>query len=295
MSFRLFPIDQVDRSITSQEFERIYFKPKKPVVIKEYAKKFAAYEKWTPEYLKNSIGEQIVPLFNSSKADPSKPINAPTTSMKFTDYLDLMLREPTDLRMFAFDILNKAPSLLNDYSSPKELGGGFLDKFPNMFFGGKGAITFLHFDIDLSHIFQMHFHGRKKIILFEPKWSTRLYKLPLATYALEDYDIENPDYSKFPSLKGIDGLETELNHGDLLFMPAQYWHWMKYVDGGYSLSLRAWERSILINIHSLYNLFIQRNIDNLLKITYKGRYLQFKERIAIKRAERAYRLGLPKD
>ena len=287
MSFKLLPIDQVDPNISSDEFEKIYFKAKKPVVIKQYAKRFPAYEKWTPEYLKKIIGDQIVPLFNSSKADPSKPINTPTTEMKFSDYLDLMLSCPTDLRMFAFDIRKKAPELLNDYSSPKELAGGFLDKFPNMFFGGKGAITFLHFDIDLAHIFQMHFHGRKHIILFEQKWSERLYKLPLATYALEDYDIENPDYEKFPSLKGIEGLEVILEHGDLLFMPTTYWHWMKYVDSGYSISLRAWEKSILTNIHSLYNLFVQRNLDNILKTTLKGDYLAFKEKIAIQRAERA--------
>lgn len=294
MSFKLSQIDQVDRNISSVDFQNQYLKPKRPVVIKQYAKKFPAFEKWTPEYLKQIIGDQIVPLFDSSKADPSKPINAPTTSMRFPDYLDLMLREPTDLRMFAFDILSKAPALMKDYSIPKELAGGFLDKFPNMFFGGEGAITFLHYDIDLAHIFQMHFHGRKHIILFEPKWSQRLYKLPMATYALEDYSIENPDYDKFPSLKGIEGSETILEHGDLLFMPTEYWHWMKYIEGGYSISLRAWEKSLTTNLHSLYNLFIQRNIDNILKRTYKSEYLNFKEKIAIRNAEKALWKGWPK-
>ncbi len=293
MSFKLSPIDQVDRHISAQEFEKNYLKPKRPVVIKQYAKRFPAFEKWTPEYLKQTIGDQVVPLFNSSKADPSKPINTPTTSMRFPDYLDLMLSEPTELRMFAFDILSKAPALLKDYSVPKDLAGGFLDKFPNMFFGGKGSITFLHYDIDLAHIYQMHFHGRKRIILFEQKWSERLYKLPLATYALEDYSIENPDYIKFPSLRGVEGLETILEHGDMLFMPTTYWHWMKYLDGGYSLSLRAWEKSIPTNLHSLYNLFIQRNIDNVLKTTFKGKYLEFKEKIAVKRANEALLKGLP--
>jgi hypothetical protein len=49
------------------------------------------------------------------------------------------------------------------------------------------------------------------------KWKTRLYKLPYATYALEDYDIANPDFEKFPALDGIEGIEC-LEHGDTLFM-----------------------------------------------------------------------------
>jgi len=293
MSFKLSQIDQVQNQISTQDFTEYYLKPGKPLVIKQYAKRFPAYTLWTPEYLKQTIGDQVVPLFDSSKADPSKPINAPATKMRFPDYLDLMLREPTDLRMFTFDIRDKAPILMKDYDSPKELVGGFLDKFPNMFFGGAGAITFLHYDIDLAQIFQMHFHGRKHIILFEPKWSRRLYKIPFTTYALEDYDLENPDFQRFPALNGVEGLETILDHGDMLYMPKAYWHWMKYIDSGYSLSMRAWDPSLLTNMHSLYNLFIQRNLDSFLKKTFKAKYQNAKENLAIKNAEKAFANGIP--
>ena len=87
--------------------------------------------------------------------------------------------------------------------------GGFLDKYPNMFFGGKGSVTFLHYDIDLAHIFHTHFNGRKRVILFDNKWSERLYCIPFATYALEDYDIEKPDFQKFPALDGVEGHQCD--------------------------------------------------------------------------------------
>jgi hypothetical protein len=76
-----------------------------------------------------------------------------------------------------------------------------------MFFGGKGSVTFLHFDIDMAHIFHTHFNGRKHILLFDYKWKERLYQIPYATYALEDYDISNPDFEKFPALDGVEGIE----------------------------------------------------------------------------------------
>lgn len=212
MKFDLSPIDVVE-DISKIDFEKNYLNPRKPLVIKNMAKEWPAYQKWTMEYVKNVVGDKMVPLYDSSKADPSKPINAAATEMKFADYIDLIKETPTDLRIFLFDPIKYAPQLLEDYRAPKELMGGFLDSHPNMFFGGKGSVTFLHYDIDLAHIFHTHFNGRKHVILFDYKWKERLYQIPFATYALEDYDVENPDFDKFPALKGVQGVEAFLEHG----------------------------------------------------------------------------------
>ena len=293
MGLFLKPIDIVD-DISKEDFLEKYLKPRKPVVIKNMAKKWPAYQKWTMEYMKNVVGDVEVPLYDSAKADPSAPINASAATMKFGDYIDLIEREPTDLRIFLFDPIKYAPKLLEDYLSPKDLMGGFLDKYPNMFFGGKGSVTFLHFDIDMAHIFHTHFNGRKHILLFDYKWKDRLYKIPYATYALEDFDIANPDFEKFPALDGVQGVECFLEHGDTLFMPTGWWHWMKYLDGSFSISLRAWDKSWAVKAHSLWNLTIQRNFDNFMKARFKKKYMDWKERKAVERANYALKKGLPK-
>ncbi|MDC8105976.1 MULTISPECIES: cupin-like domain-containing protein [Chryseobacterium] len=293
MGIVLKPIDIVD-DITKEEFYEKYLRPRRPVVIKNMAKKWPAYQKWTMDHIKETVGDVEVPLYDSSKADPSAPINTPTTKMKFGDYIDLIQREPTDLRIFFFDPIKYANKLLDDYISPKDLMGGFLDKYPSMFFGGTGSVTFLHYDIDLPHIFHTHFNGRKHVILFENKWKERLYKIPYTTYALEDYDISNPDFTKFPALNGIEGIECFLEHGDTLFMPTGWWHWMKYLDGSFSLSLRAWDKSWAVKAHSIWNLTVQRKFDDIMKVNFKKKYMDWKEKIAIKRAEIALRRGLPK-
>ncbi|BFO65559.1 cupin-like domain-containing protein [Chryseobacterium sp. S0630] len=293
MGIILKPIDVVD-DISKEEFYEKYLKPRRPVVIKNMAKKWPAYQKWTMEYMKEVVGDVEVPLYDSSKADPSAPINASAATMKFGDYIDLIQREPTDLRIFLFDPIKYAPKLLEDYISPKELMGGFLDKYPNMFFGGKGSVTFLHFDIDMAHIFHTHFNGRKHILLFDYKWRERLYQIPYATYALEDYDIENPDFTKFPALDGVEGIECYLEHGDTLFMPTGWWHWMKYLDGSFSISLRAWDKSWAVKAHSLWNLTVQRKFDDIMKSNFKKNYMDWKEKMAVKRAEMALKRGLPR-
>lgn len=293
MGIILTPIDRVD-DITKEDFINNYLNQRKPLVIRKATQTWPALQKWTFEYLKEVVGDQIVPLYDSSKADPSKPINASAAEMKFGDYIDLIQKQPTDLRIFLFDPIKHAPKLLDDYRSPTNLMGGFLDKYPNMFFGGAGSITFLHYDIDLAHIFHTHFNGRKRVILFKNKWKHRLYQIPFATYAMEDYDIEHPDFTKFPALDGVEGQEIILEHGDTLFMPTGYWHWMKYLDGSFSISLRAWDKSLAIKAKSLYNLTVQRNLDGILKRNFKKNYMDWKERLAIKRADKALAAGEPR-
>ena len=293
MGLHLTPIDVVD-DITEEDFRKKYLKPRKPVVIRNMAKNWPAYQKWTMDYMKETVGNVEVPLYDSSKADPSAPINSSAAKMNFSDYIDLIQNEPTDLRIFLFDPIKSAPKLLEDYIAPKELMGGFLDKYPNMFFGGKGSVTFLHYDIDMAHIFHTHFNGRKHILLFDNKWKDRLYKLPMATYALEDYDISNPDFEKFTALEGVEGIECFLEHGDTLFMPTGYWHWMKYLDGSFSISLRAWDKSWAVKAQSIWNLTVQRNLDNFMKRNFKEKYMNWKEKTAVERANFALKKGLPK-
>lgn len=293
MGIHLKPIDIVE-DITKEEFYEKYLKPRKPVVLRNMARQWPAFEKWNLEYMKQVVGEVEVPLYDSSKADPAAPINASATKMMFGDYIDLIKETPTDLRIFLFDPIKYAPQLLKDYVFPKDLMGGFLDKYPNMFFGGKGSVTFLHYDIDMAHIFHTHFGGRKHILLFDYTWKDRLYQIPYATYALEDYDIENPDFDKFPALDGVEGIECFLEHGDTLFMPTGWWHWMKYLDGSFSISLRAWDKSWAVKAHSLWNLTVQRSFDNFMKAKFKTRYMNWKEKKAIQRAEKALAKGFPK-
>lgn len=293
MSFILRPIDTVD-TISPSDFKKNYLDKRRPLIIKGLTKTWPAREKWTAEYLKQVVGSKVVPLYDNSKADPSKLINSSAAEMPFDAYIDLIKSQPTELRIFFFNIFKQAPQLLDDIVLPKDLMGGFLESMPAMFFGGSNSVTFLHYDIDLPHIFHTHFGGRKHVVLFENKWKRRLYCIPNATYALEDYDVANPDTKKFPALDGVEGFEVFLEHGDTLFMPTGYWHWMKYLDGSFSLSLRAWDASPVRKAASLYNLAVKGGLDSLLKMTFKARYAKRRERVAVKRADRALAAGRPR-
>ena len=293
MSFILKPVDTVE-NIDPEDFKKNYLDCRRPLIIKGLTKTWPARDKWTTDYLKQVAGNVTVPLYDNSKADPSKPINSPAAHMPFGKYLDLIKSEPTELRIFFFNLFKHAPQLLNDIELPKNLMGGFLESMPAMFFGGSNSVTFLHYDIDLPHLFHTHFGGRKHIILFDNKWKRRLYCIPNATYALEDYDVLNPDIKKFPALNGVEGYEVFLEHGDTLFMPTGMWHWMKYLDGSFSLSLRAWDSSWTRKAESIYNIAIKGGVDSVLKMTLKAGYAKYREKLAVRWAEKALANGDPK-
>ncbi|MBP1224365.1 cupin-like domain-containing protein [Flavobacterium sp. 1355] len=293
MSFILKPVDTVD-SITREEFKKNYLDKRKPLIIKGLTKDWPARTKWSVDYFKEIAGDIEVKLVDNSKADPAKIINASITSMKFGDYLDLIKREPTDLRIFFFNLFKHRPDLIHDVKVPKELMGGFIESMPAMFFGGSKAITFLHYDIDLPHLFHSHFGGKKHIILFDNKWKKRLYCVPNTTYALEDYDVANPDFEKFPALKGVEGYEVFLEHGDTLFMPTGMWHWMRYIDGSFSLTLRAWDRSAARKMSSIWSLFMHGAVDSAIKIVFRERYAKWREKLVFKIAEKELKKDLEK-
>jgi len=293
MSFNLRSVDTVE-SISREDFKKNYLDKRKPIIIKGLTKDWPAREKWSTDYFKQIAGDIEVKLVDNSKADPTKVINASIASMKFGEYLDLIKREPTQLRIFFFNLFKHRPELIDDVKVPKELMGGFIESMPAMFFGGSKAITFLHYDIDLPHLFHTHFGGRKHIILFDNKWKKRLYCIPNTTYALEDYDVANPDFEKFPALKGVEGYEVFLEHGDTLFMPTGMWHWMRYIDGSFSLTLRAWDQSVSRKIASVWSLFMHGAVDSGIKVIFRKRYAIWREKRAYKIAEKELKKDLKK-
>jgi len=72
--------------------------------------------------------------------------------------------------------------------------------------------------------FITQFKGRKRVILFDNKYSEALYKL---SFMVQRYiDPEQPDYNKYPGLKNVEGYETILEDGETLFMPSGIWYYM---------------------------------------------------------------------
>ena len=278
------PIPIVDgQKISREEFEKNYVKPQKPVILRGLWKQYPAYAKWNYALFKTTMGEEELGLYSSTKPHPSKTMSEPTVKMKFSEYLQLIEKEPTDLRLFLFPIFKYKPELLKDFDYPA-ITKNYV-KLPFMFFGPKNAITRMHQDIDMSNVFLTQFEGKKRVVLFPPDQSDLLYRLPFNVHST--VDIDKPDYKEYPALKYAKGLTGILEYGDTLFMPSGYWHHIEYVEGGYGLSVRSLPPQFSVKLKGFYNLTIQRKLDDMLRFTFGNKWFELKKSIAKKRAERA--------
>ncbi|WP_346237093.1 cupin-like domain-containing protein [Niabella insulamsoli] len=284
---KLRPVDTVEQ-IAPDAFKRHYYNKRQPLVIKGLAKQWPAYTKWNWDYFIKIVGDQQVGVYNNVKSDSYTPINTADAYMKFGAYLELVKKGPVDLRIFLFNIFQHAPQIVADFNWPDELMRGFVKKFPMLFVGGQGAITHMHFDIDLSHIFHTQFIGKKKVLLFPFEEQYKLYRKPWEVLSLANYAnySDQFDYDNFPAVKLANGYELTLEHGDTLFMPAGYWHHMEYIEAGFAMSLRALQNSIGGKLHGAWNLFGMRNIDTLMKKTVPKWWYEKKKAKLYKHAER---------
>tara|TARA_R110000744_G_scaffold317335_2_gene423987 strand:+ start:3357 stop:4229 length:873 start_codon:yes stop_codon:yes gene_type:complete len=272
-------------NITKEDFIENYFKPQKPVVIQRAIEGWPAFDKWNLSYIKSVAGDITVPLYDNRPVQHKDGFNEPHAKMKMADYVDLLKREPTKYRIFLWNILKEVPELQKDYTFP-DFGLKLLKGLPMLFFGGKDSYTFMHYDIDLANIFHFHFDGEKEVILFPQEETKNLYKVPHSLITHESIDFSNPDYKKWPVLEKASGFKTTLSHGEVLYMPEGYWHYMKYKSPGFSMSLRAMSRNPKNLAKASYNILIMRYYDVLMRKLKGQNWIDWKNEEAISRTNK---------
>lgn len=279
---KLQPIRRVE-GLTKQEFTEQFIKTKTPVILKDFIKGSPALDMWNYDYFKAVAGDLIVPVHGSENAHPDMVKSAPIAKMKFGEYLDLIQSQYTESRLFLFNLLIEKPEIRKQLIFNK-IADNILTWLPLMFFGGGGSSTRNHFDIDMSHVFLTQFHGEKKVTLFPNHSSCLLYKLPYNFHGIGD--MKNLDFERFPALKYTTGWECTIKFGETLFMPAGYWHYIQYLTGGYSVSVRALS-SARDRVVGFSNLVFTRNFDNAMRKILKDKWYNYKVKEAYTRADKA--------
>ncbi|WP_425076603.1 cupin-like domain-containing protein [Psychroserpens sp. S379A] len=274
------------KHITKEEFISTYLKPQKPVVIEHCIEDWPAYNKWSLEYIKTIAGDKTVPLYDDRPVDYKDGFNDPHAEMKMSDYINLLKTKPTKYRIFLWNILKEIPQLQHDFRYP-DFGLKLMKRLPMLFFGGRDSHTFMHYDIDLANIFHFHFEGKKQCILFDQKQNNYLYKIPYSLITREDIDFSNPDLKQWPALKKAKGWQCQLNHGEALYIPEGYWHYMKYLSPGFSMSLRAIARNPIHLGKAIYNVLILRHLDNVMRLIRGQRWINWKNKQAIIRTNKS--------
>lgn len=276
-------IDTVE-GITKQAFMDEYFHKQKPVIIKGLLKDTAAQERWNMDYIKQKLGKVEVDVYDNNLKKTSAYTHG-DLKMPFADFIDTITKdEATGYRLFLFDGFKHCEDLRKEFPC-HEMFKGILGKIGFMFFGGRSTNVRMHFDIDMSNVLHTQFVGRKRVLLISQEYNDLLYKTPLNTYSVADFD--NPDYSKYPGLRYVKGYDIMLEHGDSLFMPSGYWHYMMYIDGGFGVAYRKLASSLQHKAAGLGNLTYKLWIDKAMNAVVGKPWADYKTKLAFKRADRA--------
>ncbi|XP_054707243.1 tRNA wybutosine-synthesizing protein 5-like, partial [Uloborus diversus] len=209
-------------------------------------------EKWTNEYLSKMIGDEEVKIHVSES--PSLDFlqkNFAYKTLKFGELLSRAAEEAhsekhyfiskseyyylrsvgKDPRKEVADIRQQYPELSQDLLFP-----GFVPEnqiFSSIFRVASANVSiWTHYDVMDNALIQVK--GRKKAVLFPPTDALNLY---LNGDKSEVLDIDHPDLKKFPKFSNATRYESCLLPGDVLFIPALWFHNMKYLDFGIAVNV----------------------------------------------------------
>lgn len=278
------------RGISKEEFLKEYFIPQRPVIFEDLSADWPAVQKWSLEYFREKAGEVVVPLYDGTPAKGRENSHGPSKKLKLSEYIDILESGPTDLRMFFFNLLQNCPELLDDFSYP-DLGVKFFKKLPVLFVGGEGSSVVMHYDMDLANNFHFNFVGRKRVLLYPPEETKYLYKVPYSIVSMEIIDMDAPDFNKYPALAKAKGFEAVLEHGDAIFIPSKWWHYIKYETASLSMTLRSLPTSPGKILEVLNNLVVMRNFDNLMRKLKGQEWIDYKNRQAVKNSNKNAGIG----
>lgn len=284
---KLKPVDSIS-GISPKEFVKEYLNKSQPVILKDFiSKDSACWSKWSYDYFKEIAGDVMIDVYGKEEEGQSYAASPPVGKMSFGQYLDKISTEPTELRLFLFNLLKIRPELKKDVIYNDVTGGKVLQGLPYMFFGGEGSATRNHFDIDMSHVFISQFQGYKRIWLFPNDQSDLMYKLPYNFHSIAN--LKTSSLNEYPALKYLDGYEAVIGPGDTCYMPAGWWHYIQYETEGYSISVRALANSFGEKLKGARNLFVTRHFDDTMRKIFKDRWFNYKIQTAKKRANKAMR------
>lgn len=136
-----------------------------------------------------------------------------------------------DPRKDISDIHKQFPQLADDLSIPEVFKK---EQFFSSVFriSSSGVQLWTHYDI-MDNIL-IHISGRKRVVLFPPSEALNLYMVGDKS---EIMDIDEPDLNAYPKFKNVKRFECILDPGDILFIPALWFHNVTAMDFSVSVNM----------------------------------------------------------
>lgn len=152
------------------------------------------------------------------------------------------------------NVITELPELLRDLSPtiplamPNRIGSPLLPGklFPRdghlleLFVGGPGSgFPYVHYDDPVMHTWSLLLEGRKEWTLFAPGDGAWLYPKEDFPCHSRITDVDNVDLERFPDYARATPIKHVQRPGELLFVPAGWWHTAKNLEPSLTI---AWDQ-----------------------------------------------------
>lgn len=242
-----FPVAQVPRVVASSpHVVRTFIDIATPGVFTQDIAKTSVGRLLTPKDLRHTFQNEpvIVSVSRGGAFRPQSGSEIPGRRMHFAEfatYAENSNRQSRERLYLSQLPLDATPAILgSDVATPSYFSDGCSPVSKNLWFGPAGTISPLHFD--RSHN-QLHQHwGRKHVVMVDPSHFHLLKPGPKNSGSphVSSLDLVTSDFNIDLSRLNAPCLETILEPGDVLFVPAFWWHHVMSID--VAISINYWWR-----------------------------------------------------
>lgn len=223
-----------------ETFQNQYLESHTPVIltgIMEHWPAMAGEKSWNLDRIRFLSGHRLVPIEIGSKYTED---DWTQSLMTVSEFIDKFIENSSDDIPTGYlaqhQLFDQVPEMKEDIITPDYCCLGSEDEVDiNAWFGPQGTVSPLHQDPKENFLSQVF--GEKFVRLYSTDFTKHVY--PHGTMLLKNtsqVDIENPDYVKFPLFRDASYFECILKPGEMLYIPKEYWHFVKSLSVSFSVS-----------------------------------------------------------
>jgi len=233
-------LKQIERipNLSAEEFEERFLKSEEPVIAEGAVKDWPACRRWTLDFLADQLQstERNVPV--ASWAAPFDSLSSfRIKRMPVAQYVaNLRSGDSTwyGSNGWKFSIF---PALHDDINTPAFLGRYRVSQ-RNLWFSGAGARFPTHYDSGSPYGLNAQITGAKTFRLVSGAFLSDMYPVPGGNFS-HVCNLRTPDFDKFPRLRSVTCWEGTMQEGDVLFLPANWFHYVEHL-GEFNVNLQFW-------------------------------------------------------
>jgi len=240
------PAAVVRRSgLTQQQFVSEFVNTLTPVIVTDGFEHWTARTRWTLSFFRERYG--------------ARQVEVDGVAYTLSQLIDLVEHSTTAAPApYLRNVLIEdwAPELLADIlplprqTRPNWLDSWFFPERPSLtslelYIGGAGAVfPVLHYDNLHTHAFLMQICGAKEYIVYSPDQSAFMYPQEgSGSNKSSVNDPEHPDLQRFPLFSRAVASRCVLRAGEMLFVPAGWWHSAKILEPTITVSANTVNRA----------------------------------------------------